>query len=154
MLGLPNRCMLPLHITKEGPGVTLEVRADNVTHPVGPVAISGDARKTRVAELVRQVAPVLRTSSAASEAARRLAPEAMDALVDAGVLRAPVAAAYRGSELGPVYGFSLFEELATIDSAAAWVGAINAAAAWLLALFPSAAADEILCDQHSVVNGT
>ena len=65
-----------------------------------------------------------------------------------------VPAAYHGSELGPVYGVSLFEELATIDSAAAWVGAINAAAAWLLALFPRAAADEILGDQHSVVNGT
>src|ERR1700738_1868619 len=111
-------------------------------------------RERRVQELVDTVAPVLVVSRAESEAARRLAPEAMNALVDAGVLRALVPAVYNGSQLGPVHGVKLFEELAYFDGAAAWVGAINAAATWLLSLLPPQAADEILADPRAVVNGS
>jgi alkylation response protein AidB-like acyl-CoA dehydrogenase len=104
--------------------------------------------------MVQQVAPELRASAAASEAARQLAPEAMAALIDAGIPRALLPAAYDGAELGPVHGVRLFEELASIDGAAAWVGMISAAAAWLLALLPPRAADEILADPRAVVNGS
>jgi len=128
--------------------------AGDRTRPLGTSSMTTDARAARMRELVQLVAPALRASRATSEAARRLAPEAMDALIDAGILRALVPAVYHGSELGPVSGVQLFEELATVDSAAAWVGAISAAAAWLLALLPSQAADEMLADPRSVVNGT
>jgi len=111
-------------------------------------------REARMWDLVRQVAPALRASAAASEAARQLAPEAMAALVDAGIVRALLPAAYGGAELGPVYGIRLFEELATIDSAASWVGMISAAGAWLTVLLPPAAADEMLGDPRAVVNGS
>lgn len=111
-------------------------------------------RAARVQEMVQRVAPVLRASAAASEAARQLAPEAMAALVDAGIVRALLPAAYNGAELGPVYGVKLFEELATIDSAASWVGMISAAGAWLTVLLPPRAADEILADPRAVVNGS
>jgi alkylation response protein AidB-like acyl-CoA dehydrogenase len=110
--------------------------------------------EARVQELVQRVAPALRASRGASEAARRLAPEAMEALIGAGIMRALIPAVYHGSELGPVYGVKLFEELAYIDSAAAWVGAINAAAAWLIGMLPSQAGDEIVTDARSVVNGS
>lgn len=108
----------------------------------------------RLQQLVGEVTPILRATAAVSEDARRLAPEAMDTMVEAGILRALVPAAYRGSELGPVYGVKLFEELAYVDSAAAWVAAISSAGAWLLSLLPPRAADEILGDPRTVVNGS
>lgn len=111
-------------------------------------------RESRVHDLVDRVAPALRASAAASEAARRLAPEAMEALIDAGIPRALIPAAYGGAELGPVEGVRLFEELAVVDSAAAWVGMLSAAGAWLLAMLPPRAAEEILGDPRAVVNGT
>jgi indole-3-acetate monooxygenase len=111
-------------------------------------------RAARVQEMVEQVAPVLRASAAASEAARQLAPEAMAALVDAGIVRALLPAVYGGAELGPVSGVRLFEELATIDSAASWVGMISAAGAWLAVLLPPQAAGEMLADPRAVVNGS
>jgi alkylation response protein AidB-like acyl-CoA dehydrogenase len=111
-------------------------------------------REARVQELVQQVAPVLRASAAASEGARQLASEAMAALVDAGILRALLPAAYNGAELGPVHGIRLFEELATVDTASAWVAMISAAGAWLTILLPPRGTDEILADPRAVVNGS
>ena len=114
------------------------------------------ASKARMQELVDKVAPTLRATSAVSEERRRLAPEAMNAnaLLDAGIRRALVPAAYGGSELGPVYGVKLFEELAYVDSAAAREGAIRAAAAWMMSLLPPRAADDVLGDPHAVVSGS
>jgi alkylation response protein AidB-like acyl-CoA dehydrogenase len=111
-------------------------------------------RDATVQELVQRVAPALRASAAASEAARQLSPAAMDAMIDAGILRALLPAVYGGAELGPVAGIRLFEELAMIDAAAAWVAMIAAAGAWLLVLLPPKAAEEILADPRAVVNGS
>jgi alkylation response protein AidB-like acyl-CoA dehydrogenase len=114
-----------------------------------------DAARLRLMQnMVDQVAPVLRETAAVSEAARRLAPEAVDALIDAGIPRALLPAAYLGAELGPVYGIRLFEELGCIDAAAAWVGMISAAGAWLLSLLPAQATAEILADPRAVINGS
>jgi alkylation response protein AidB-like acyl-CoA dehydrogenase len=112
------------------------------------------AREALVRQMVQQVEPVLRRSAAESEAERRLAPEAMNALIDAGILRAFVPAQYHGAELGAVSGVRLFEDLGYIDSAAAWVGMISAAGAWLTVVLPPQAADEMLGDPRSVVNGS
>ena len=111
-------------------------------------------REGYVEDLVRSVAPALRASAAASEAARQLAPEAMDVLLNAGILRALLPAAYGGAELGAVGGHKLLEELASIDSAASWSAMIGAAGAWLTLLLPSPAADEILADPRAVVVGS
>lgn len=111
-------------------------------------------REALVQQLVQRVAPVLRESAATSEAERRLAPEAMNALIDAGILRALVPAVYGGAELGAVYGVKLFEELAYVDSAAAWVGILAASGAWLTVVLPPQAADEIFADPRAVFNGT
>ena len=94
------------------------------------------AREALVQQMVKQVEPVLRASAPISEAERRLAPQAMDALIDAGILRALVPPVYHGADLGAVYGIKLFEELAYIDSAAAWVAFISAAGAWLPIVLP------------------
>ena len=107
----------------------------------------------RVQEMVKQVEPILRASAARSEAERRLAPEAMNALIDAGILRSLVPAAYGGAELGPIAGLQLLEELAHIDSAAGWVAFICAAVATFPALLPKQAADEMLADPRAVCCG-
>src|SRR5215213_10909697 len=117
-----------------------------VITPTDEKQATSTTREARAREMVRRVAPVLRASAAASETARQLAPEAMAALVDAGIVRALLPATYGGAELGPVAGVRLFEELATIDSAASWVGMISAAGAWLTILLPPRAADEIFAD--------
>lgn len=111
-------------------------------------------RESYVEELVRRVAPTLRASAGASEAARQLAPEAMDALIDSGILRALLPAAYGGAELGAVQGHKLLEELARIDSAGSWMAMIGSAGAWLTLLLPPRAADEILGDPRAVVAGS
>ncbi len=117
-----------------------------------PAAASGLA--AHVDAIVSRVSPALRKSAASSEAARQLAPEAIDALIEARVPRAFLPAAYGGLALGPVQGIRLFEELAVADSAASWVGMISAAGAWLTILLPPAAADEMLADPRAVINGS
>lgn len=67
--------------------------------------------ETLVEELVQRVEPVLRASTATSEAQRHLAPEVMEALIDAGILRALLPAAYGGAELGLVDALHLIEAL-------------------------------------------
>ena len=105
-------------------------------------------------DLVDAVAPALHASRSESESARRLAPEAMRALADAGVLHALIPRTYGGSDLGPVTGVRLFEEVACIDASAAWVGAISAASEWLLGLLPPQGTEEILGAPNAIVNGS
>mgnify|MGYP001007261170 CR=1 FL=1 len=107
-----------------------------------------------VDEIVSRLAPVLRSTSAESESARKLAPAAMAALIDARVPRALIPARYGGLELGPVEGVRLFEELAAVESSAAWVGMLAAAAGWLCGLLPQQGAEELLADPRSVINGS
>ena len=120
-------------------------------------AVSGGTAlspELRMQAMVKNVAQILSATTAISEVNRRLAPDAVDAMVEAGIFRTLVPAAYHGAELGPVYGVKLFEELGFVDSAAAWVGAIGAGGAWLISLLPPLAADEILGDPRAIVNGS
>src|SRR5206468_131443 len=119
-------------------------RRTRMTTTVDQVATPARSAERRMREIIDTVAPSLRATRAESEAARRLAPASIRALLDAGVLRALVPAKYHGAELGPVHGIQLFEELAYVDSAAAWVASINAAGSWLMSLLPERAADEVL----------
>jgi alkylation response protein AidB-like acyl-CoA dehydrogenase len=78
----------------------------------------------------------------------------MNALIDAGVLRAFLPAVYGGADLDAVTGLRMFEELAYNDSAAAWVGFISSAGAWLTVVLPQRGGDELLADPRAVINGT
>jgi len=106
-----------------------------------------------VGDLVKRVEHVLRDSAATSEAERRLAPEAMQALIDAGILRALLPAAYGGAELGLIPGIQLVEELSYIDSAAGWVTTICAGVPVLTGVLPQKGADEMFADPHAVCCG-
>jgi alkylation response protein AidB-like acyl-CoA dehydrogenase len=103
--------------------------------------------------MVQRVEPVLRASAATSEAERRLAPEAMEALIDAGILRAGLPAAYGGAELGLLDVLRLIESLSYIDGAAGWVTTICAGIPVLTGILPKQAADELFADPRTVCCG-
>ena len=67
--------------------------------------------------MIAQVEPVVRQHAAAAEAERRLPPEVMNALIDAGMFRTWVPRAYGGLEMVAVPALHMFEELTRIDSA-------------------------------------
>src|SRR5438874_10052085 len=71
--------------------------------------------------MIREVDPVLRKYAAQAEADRRLAPEAINAIVEAGLMRTWTPRAYGGLEMHPVPAFKMFEAIAGIDSAAGWI---------------------------------
>jgi alkylation response protein AidB-like acyl-CoA dehydrogenase len=106
-----------------------------------------------VDDLVAQLEPVLRQHAATAEADRRLTPEAMAALIDAGVMRSLLPKSLGGLELDYLSALKLFEELSRIDSAAGWVGLIAAGIPIFAGLLPSAAAEEMLADPRVVCVG-
>jgi|SRR5579883_1793552 alkylation response protein AidB-like acyl-CoA dehydrogenase len=72
-------------------------------------------------EIVARVAPVLRQYAAAGETERRLAPQAVEAMIDAGVFRAWIPKALGGLEMEPAAALRMFEGIAHADGAAGWV---------------------------------
>jgi alkylation response protein AidB-like acyl-CoA dehydrogenase len=105
-------------------------------------------------EIVARVEPVLRAYAAAAEAERRLAPEAMTALIDAGIFRTWVPRAHGGLETDPIPALKMFEELSRIDSAAGWVAANSAFIASVGQIFPNEASAEIAADPRVVMAGS
>src|SRR5215207_7307728 len=103
-----------------------------------------------VEAIIAQVAPTLRQYAPQAEAERRLAPEAMAALIDAGVTRSLLPKTLGGLELDYVSALRLFEELSYLDSAAGWVSLIAAGIAAFTGLLPPEAAEEIFADPRAV----
>lgn len=106
-----------------------------------------------VDDMVAKVEPVLRKHAAQAEAERRLAPEAMNALIDAGVTRSLLPKRLGGLELDVLAGFRLIEELSYIDSAAGWVSLIAAGLTSFGGLLPPKAAEEMFSDPRAVLVG-
>lgn len=104
-------------------------------------------------ERVARVAEVVRRNAATAEAERRLTPETVTALLDAGLFQVWTPRAYGGLELDAATGLRLFEELSRLDSAAGWVAGIGAVGAVLCAALPEAGAAEVLADPRAVLAG-
>src|SRR6266699_1897687 len=102
---------------------------------------------------VAQVAPILRQYAAQAEAERRFAPEAMYALLDAGLLQTWVPKAYGGRELDPIPALHLFEELCRIDAAAGWIVGNSSAIASICSVLPDDGSAEIFPPPRTVVAG-
>src|SRR3989442_14239686 len=66
--------------------------------------------------MIREVDPVLRKYAAQAEADRRLAPEAINAILDAGLMRTWTPNGYGGLEMNPMTTFEMFETVAETDS--------------------------------------
>ncbi len=106
-----------------------------------------------VDDMLAQVEPVLRQYAAQAEAERRLAPEAIEALHDAGVFRSLLPRAYGGLELDPLSALRLFEAIAHIDSAAGWISANQSGISTLPMLFPAACGEELFAQPRTLLAG-
>jgi alkylation response protein AidB-like acyl-CoA dehydrogenase len=71
--------------------------------------------------IVRDIEPVIRKHAAAGERDRRVPKETADAIRTAGLFKIWVPKALGGWEVDPVTGCRVFEEVASIDSAAGWM---------------------------------
>lgn len=106
-----------------------------------------------VEALVARVEPVIRQYAARSEAERRLAPELVDALNDAGLFRVWVPRAYGGLEMDPLTSFRLFEAVARIDGSVGWVVSNCAFACFFSQVFPDQGTSEIFGAPRAIAAG-
>jgi alkylation response protein AidB-like acyl-CoA dehydrogenase len=63
----------------------------------------------------------IRTTRQETEEARRLAPQVVEGLIDAGLCRLAVPASLGGHEAEPVVALQVYEELAWADASVAWI---------------------------------
>jgi alkylation response protein AidB-like acyl-CoA dehydrogenase len=124
-----------VHREKEEPGMT-----------ASPITASPD-------ELVTRVGPTVRRYAARAEAERRLAPEVVEALHEAGVFRIWVPRAHGGLELEPRLGLWLVEELSRIDGSVGWIAGNHAALAVLLQNLPAGFSAELFTDPRALMAG-
>jgi len=109
--------------------------------------------RTSPEEIVAQLEPTLRQYAPAAELERRLAPQVMAAMVEAGVFRSLTPRAYGGMEMDPLSALRMFEAIARIDSAAGWIAGNSSGIATLGFLLPPEATDEIYRDPRTVWAG-
>src|SRR2546427_9403447 len=102
---------------------------------------------------VAKIEPILRVHAAQAEADRRLAPQAMAALHDAGIMRTWVPKAYGGLEMDPVPALKMFEEVSRIDSAAGWIASNSSIIAFFCQVISDQGAAEIFSDPRTLIAG-
>lgn len=103
--------------------------------------------------IVRDIEPTLRECATETEAGRRLAVPAMEAMRDAGLYRVWRPKALGGLEVDPVTGFRVFEEVSRIDSAAGWNLQLSSAFDFFGAWFTEEGAGDIWGDPSAMVHG-
>jgi alkylation response protein AidB-like acyl-CoA dehydrogenase len=99
----------------------------------------GRALIQRAAALV----PMLRASAEGAERARRVPPESLDALSDAGIFRMMAPKKYGGDEASFETQCDVLAAIARGCPSTSWVATIYSAMAWLAAGFPDEAQDEV-----------
>ncbi len=102
-------------------------------------------------DIVARVTPVLRHYRSQGETDCRLAPEAVAALVDAGVFRLWTPKALGGLELDPLPALRLLEALAHADGSAGWVASNSTHATILGQLLSDEGAAEIFSDPRTLI---
>src|SRR6185295_17390719 len=108
---------------------------------------------TNLLSKVEPIRIVLKEKAATAEAARKLAPDVMTALIDADLLRAWVPRAYGGAEMEPVPVLKMFEEISRIDSAAGWIVANSSGISTFGAMFPEEGTKEMFSDPRVLCAG-
>jgi alkylation response protein AidB-like acyl-CoA dehydrogenase len=103
---------------------------------------------------VEQLRPLIQEHATAAEANRRMAPEVMTALVDAGLLRMWIPEELGGLEVPPDAALSVMEALARIDPSTGWVVSNCVFITTLYQFLPTAVLDELLGDPRAVTCGS
>ncbi len=106
-----------------------------------------------VVETARELAAAAAEAAPSTEERRRLPPELVAALADAGVYRLLVPESAGGLEAHPRVLVEVVEALARGDGAVGWCAAINATSGLLAGYLPPAAAREIHADPRAISGG-
>lgn len=112
---------------------------------------------SRPAELVQDVAklvPLLKSHAAWADEHRRLHPETLEALTDAGAFQLRLPARYGGLETSTRTVIDVLAEIAKGDGSAAWVTGVNAITTWMASLLPDDVQDEIFATPGIRLCGT
>jgi alkylation response protein AidB-like acyl-CoA dehydrogenase len=104
-------------------------------------------------EAAREIAGLARDRAADGERDRRLSPDLVEAMIDAGFFRLCVPASIGGGEAPPAILVEVCEELARGDAAPGWCIAVMATAGMPAAYIPEDTAREVYGDSRSVVGG-
>ena len=105
-------------------------------------------------ESVRELEPLILRHAAAAEADRKMAPEVMSALVDAGMFRMWIPKALGGEEMTPNASLDVMEALARVDSATGWVVSNCVFISTLCQFLPPPVIEELLSDPGAVICGS
>ncbi len=103
---------------------------------------------------VTTLEPLIRRHAAKAEAARKMAPEVMSALSDAGVFKIWVPRELGGSEMEPTQSLTLMEEFARIDPATGWVVSNCVFITTLSQFLPVSVVEELLGDPSAIMCGS
>ncbi len=101
--------------------------------------------------VARELAPAIAAASDAIERDRRLPPELVEALADAGIFRMLVPASLGGGESDILTFIRVLEELAKADASTAWCVGQGAGCGQVACHIEPAAAHEIFGDRRSIV---
>ena len=123
--------------------------------PPGPVQLGAIAatESEQPVEAARRLATRAGELALETERGRRLAPELVSALADAGLFRLCVPAALGGLEASPAVLIECVEALARGDGSAGWCVAIAATSGLLAGYLPEDGAREIYSPPRSIVGG-
>lgn len=99
-------------------------------------------------------ADVLREHAAWAEQNRRIHPDAIDALADAGVFRLRTPRRYGGYEADTATLVDVAAELGRGDGAAAWTASVYWIPTWMTCLFPDEVQDEVFSTPDVRICGT
>lgn len=97
----------------------------------------------------RKLGPLIRAHAALAEQRRRLAPEVIAGLKEAGLFRLLLPRSLGGLEVDPATSSMVVEEVAGFDSCAGWALQAGNAGAWWAARLPTEGAEEIYADEPS-----
>ncbi|SDP08838.1 acyl-CoA dehydrogenase family protein [Actinacidiphila guanduensis] len=112
----------------------------------GDVAVGGSVGREELVARARALQPLLREHAGRGEADRRVAPEVMEALTQAGLFRLMKPARLGGHEVDLRTLVEVTEALGEADGSAAWLVGVGAVAAWLVGTASKQAQDDFFGD--------
>ncbi|PWT82504.1 MAG: acyl-CoA dehydrogenase [Blastocatellia bacterium] len=96
---------------------------------------------------------MLRANAAAAETARRVSPETLDSLSEAGIFRMTAPKRFGGQEVDFQTQCDVLAEIARGCPSTSWVATIYSAMSWLAGVFPDEAQEEVFATRDPRISG-
>jgi 3-hydroxy-9,10-secoandrosta-1,3,5(10)-triene-9,17-dione monooxygenase len=106
---------------------------------------------TGLLDRARALVPLLRENALRTEQDRRMAPENLAALAEAGIFRLTLPRSLGGYEAPVGVQVAVLAELARGCGSTSWVASVYSVGTWLVALFPDEAQDEVFATTDVLV---